>query len=57
MVRMGRLDVTHATVQAFNIDSVCRKELERDADAAKASRENEESQKYLKKMKSELSQV
>lgn len=57
MVRMGRLDVTHTTVQAYNIDSVCRKELERDADAAKASKANEDSQKYLNQMRSELSQV
>lgn len=57
MVRMGRLESTHSTVQAYNIDVLSGKRIETDKHICEANQATLECEQKLKELKTDLEQV
>ncbi|GMH33013.1 hypothetical protein BSKO_00847 [Bryopsis sp. KO-2023] len=57
MVRMGRMVVTHSSVQPYHIDALCDKEMEINEQTAEASRTTNESKKKLEKTMAALEEA
>lgn len=57
MVRMGRLESTHSTVQAYNIDVLSGKRMETDKNVCEANKATQDCENKLKELKADLEQV